>query len=274
MPELPEVETTARYLRERLIGLKVSKAVHFWKRTVGGASSQEFASSLQGLKLQTIGRRGKYLVFEFGDRNRSQFLLGHLRMSGSMDVISSSQEISKHDRVIISFSNKQDLRFNDPRKFGRLFLVKDPNAILSKLGPEPNSPDFCVESFTLQLANKRGAIKPLLLKQNFIAGIGNIYADESLWQAKIHPLRPACSVSQKEARLLTNAMKSILNKAIEQAGTDFGDGVVDGGGYSPVAYGRDGQACKRCGTIIQKILVGQRGTHFCPGCQIHKVNLR
>jgi formamidopyrimidine-DNA glycosylase len=194
-------------------------------------------------------------------------MLVHLKMSGSLKMHTPAVPISKHDRVIFDLDNGQQLRFNDVRKFGRVYWVADPEEITGKHGPEPLDDSFTLKKFRELIATRSGAIKPLLLNQNFLAGVGNIYADESLWSAKIHPLRKVDSLKDAEVAALYRSIRKILNRAIDDQGTDAGDNVIEAGDYTPKVYGREGLPCRRCGTIIHKSWVGQRGTHFCPHCQ-------
>ncbi|MBX7144910.1 MAG: bifunctional DNA-formamidopyrimidine glycosylase/DNA-(apurinic or apyrimidinic site) lyase [Oligoflexia bacterium] len=269
MPELPEVETTARYLDERLRGSVIDSARVQWARTVHCPSVRQFCSQLAGSKVLSVGRRGKYIVMCLQhDKNQPQFfLLGHLRMSGSMEVVARNAVASSHDRVVFALRGGRELRFNDPRKFGRLYLVESPNVLLSGLGPEPLSSEYTVADLAKALAGRRSRIKPLLLDQTFLAGVGNIYADESLWCSRIHPLRIADSLKRDEVGRLYRSIRRILHTAIKYQGTDIGDSVVEYGNYSPRVYGREGAPCPRCRTKIQRMVVGQRGTHYCPNCQ-------
>jgi formamidopyrimidine-DNA glycosylase len=293
MPELPEVETLVRRLREPLIGRTVEDVTIYWKRTIARPAPKEFARLLRGCMVQAIDRRAKYLVFTLrgsepsagfrqrtaapaqaatpaGDPAASQwptlFLLIHLRMSGKLSVMDRSAPIARHDRVVFDLDHGQQLRFNDVRKFGKMWAVLDPAEVGGALGPEPLAADFDLPKFRALVQSRSGALKPLLLNQTFLAGVGNIYADESLWRAKLHPLRTADSLSETEIAALYQAIRHVLRRAIADQGTDAGDGVIEGD-YAPRVYGREGQPCYRCHRPLHKIVVGQRGTHFCPHCQ-------
>lgn len=268
MPELPEVESTVRYLRDRIVGLRIAETTLGWKRTLDRPSAREFDRRMRGCRVHAVDRRGKFIVMALRDsRNAPLFLLGHLRMSGSIDVVAKHAPVSKHDRLLLHFENGKDLRFNDPRKFGRFYLVPDATEVTARLGVEPLDETFTEELFFQQLRSKHGRIKPLLLNQAFLAGVGNIYADESLWRARIHPKRRAQSVTRTEAGALLRELRATLREAIELQGTDAGDGVVEYGSYEPRVYARENLPCHRCGTAIRRIVLGQRGTHFCPACQ-------
>jgi len=266
MPELPEVETTVRYLREKLSDQTIVGSKIFWPRTVSTHSPTSFARALSGLTITTVSRRGKYIEIILGG-TRPRHLFIHLRMSGSLDVIAANNEIDKHDRVVLYLKNGKSLRFNDTRKFGRIYLCDNTDLVAQKLGVEPLSNDFSPEVLFELTRTKKNRLKGLLLDQSVIAGLGNIYVDESLWKAKIHPCTPAGTISLKQCQALYGAITSTLSEAIELAGTDFGDGVVQDGMYSPLVYGRENEPCKRCRRDIIKTRVHQRGTHFCPRCQ-------
>ncbi len=267
MPELPEVETIVRRLRQPLIGRTITKVTYDWPRTIGRPAPKEFRRQVSGLTFHSIDRRAKYLVFTVGQNDNLSYILIHLKMSGRLNIVLTDEPISKHDHVIFDLDNGQQLRFNDMRKFGRVYLVADPAEITGKHGPEPLDSAFTLKKFREMIQSRSGAIKPLLLNQNFLAGVGNIYADEALWLARIHPLRKVDSLKGAEVAALHRSIRKILNRAIDDQGTDAGDGVIEAGDYEPRVYGRAGQPCKRCGHLIHKIWVGQRGTHFCPHCQ-------
>jgi formamidopyrimidine-DNA glycosylase len=277
MPELPEVETLVRQLREPVIGRTIIKVRVYWNRTISRPAPREFMRQLRGLTIQSINRRAKYLVFELAgaaSRRRSrqapglplQFLLIHLKMSGKLSLVTSRAPVEKHDRVVFDLDNGQQLRFNDVRKFGRMHLVPHPDEVTGRHGPEPLDPTFTLKAFRELIKDRRGVIKPLLLNQRFLSGVGNIYADESLWYAKIHPLRQAASLTDAEVAALYRSIRRVLKQAIADQGTDAGDGVIEGD-YHPRVYDRAGKPCYRCHRLIERIVVGQRGTYYCPGCQ-------
>ena len=266
MPELPEVESTVQYLRERVEGLSIQSAQVLWERSIANNGAETFSAQISGCRIKEIFRRGKFVGIRIVGKEE-QFLYTHLRMSGSLDVLSTNIPLAPHDRVIIFLSNGKTIRFNDTRKFGRMYLTSSSADFTSRIGVEPLSPDFTAENLRSILGSKRGAIKTLLLNQSIIAGLGNIYVDESLWRAGIHPLTPCNRVSPERCKLLHKAIQTILSKAIALLGTDFGDGVVYGGMYRPLVYGRVGKPCRRCGSEIRRLVVSQRGTHVCPSCQ-------
>jgi formamidopyrimidine-DNA glycosylase len=266
MPELPEVESTVRYLRERITGLTITDVHLHWPRSVATHTPQQFKKTVSGLTIETVSRRGKFIVIASHEPS-PYFMFVHLRMSGSLDVVAQQSPLAAHDRAILNLSNGKSLRFNDTRKFGRIYLCKDPEQVIGSLGVEPLSAHFSPELLHEATRTRTTRIKTLLLDQRVIAGLGNIYVDESLWKANIHPLTPARKLSASDCSRLQSAIVETLREAIDLSGTDFGDGVVDGGMYRPVVYAQNGKPCARCGTTITKIVVHQRGTHLCPRCQ-------
>ncbi len=275
MPELPEVETLVRRLRAPLIGRTLVKVSVDWPRTIGRPSPREFVRQGRGLTIAAIDRRAKYLVFTLVDRPAAgnvrdgpppYFLLIHLKMSGKLSVVPQRTPRDKHDHVIFDLDDGMQLRFNDVRKFGRVYWLAQPDEVTGKHGPEPLDRTFTAARFRERIKERTGAIKPLLLNQTFIAGVGNIYADEALWRARIHPLRAASSLTDAEIAALYRSIRATLRQAIRDQGTDAGDGVIEGD-YQPRVYGREGQPCYRCHRPIHKMTVGQRGTRFCPTCQ-------
>jgi formamidopyrimidine-DNA glycosylase len=266
MPELPEVESTVRYLQERVTGLTIVDANIHWPRSVATHTPKKFTASVSGLVIERVFRRGKFIVIA-SKSPKPSYIFVHLRMSGSLDVVSQRNPVGAHDRAILELSNGKSIRFNDTRKFGRIYLCQDPASIVGRLGVEPLSSDFTPERLHLETLRRSTRIKTFLLDQRVIAGLGNIYVDECLWKAQIHPLTPAEKLSLDSCSRLHAAIVETLNEAISLSGTDFGDGVVDGGMYQPLVYAQDGKECRRCNTVIKKTVVGQRGTHFCPKCQ-------
>jgi len=265
MPELPEVETVVRSLRKPLVGRKIVGVDVSWARMIQTSNLKKFKRELISSKITGIERRGKFLIFNLENDSPKGILIIHLRMSGALEVFPQTRKNQKHDRVVFYLDNKKKLCFNDVRKFGRVYLVGELAEATKSLGPEPLSLEFA--EFWKMLCAKNGTIKPLLLNQSFIAGIGNIYADECLWRAKLHPLTKASKIKREKAKMLYDAIRKTLKLAIESSGTDIGDNVVEFGNYAPQVYQRDGQACRRCKNIIKRTVVGQRGTHYCPSCQ-------
>lgn len=268
MPELPEVESTVAYLRSRL-GNAVVRDVHVaWGRSVAVPTTARFVTDLKGARFIRFFRRAKYVgmaVRRSGEKE--SHLLFHMRMTGSFDVVAGGEPALPHDRITFFLQDGRELRFHDPRKFGRAYLVPHMSVITAKLGYEPLDQEFGIEQLRALVADKRGSLKTFLLDQRRIAGIGNIYADEILWHARLHPKAAPKDLSARQLKKLHAAIGRVLREAIEKSGTDFGDGVVEMGGYRPRAYGRDELPCRRCGAPIRRIVISQRSTHFCPRCQ-------
>ena len=274
MPELPEVETIARALREggrggpSLIGKKIASAGLLWPRTLASPplrSPEELGERLAGQTVETIDRRGKFLRMGL-DRDT---LLYHLRMSGDLWVEPDHLPPAAHHRFLLGFSDGLRLAFNDPRKFGRVWVTDEPGEVLAGLGPEPLDPRLDPGQFWTLLQARQRQLKPLLLDQSFLAGLGNIYTDEALNRAGIHPLRLSRSLTLGEAEQLLASIREVLQAGIARQGSSI-DWVYRGGDFQNYfrVYGRTGEPCPRCGTPVVRILVGQRSTHFCPNCQV------
>ena len=262
MPELPEVETIARKLKPDLIGRAILSADLRWQRTLAFPTPKKFKQAIKGQVIQDVGRRAKYLNLQLSDYN----LLIHLRMSGDLTIRDSTIRAEQHDRLILQLSDGKSLVFNDTRKFGRVWLTAKPEDVLGKLGPEPLGDDFTVQWLHMALHNKRRQLKPLLLDQTFLAGLGNIYTDEALHLAKLHPLLLSDSLTKKQTEALHEAIHNVLKEGIQRNGASF-DWVYRGGEFKFRVYGRADKECPVCGTKIKRILVGQRSTHYCPKCQ-------
>lgn len=271
MPELPEVETLARHLHHLLAGAVFSSVEVCWLRSVAMPTPQEFACTLPGRTILGVGRRGKFVQFSLSD---SYYLLVHLRMSGQLQVKPLDTSADKHARLIFNLTNGRKLVFYDPRKFGRVYLATDPTLVTGELGPEPLSDDFTPDVFAALLSRHKAALKPLLLNQAFLAGLGNIYTDEALFAAGLHPLHKANTLTPTEVERLYLAIREVLQQAIRNRGTTLPDARYRDAEGQPGnnqeylrVYRRTGEPCPRCGTPIERVLVGQRGTHYCPNCQ-------
>ncbi len=268
MPELPEVETLVSNLKELNLINKSFKEIII--KTPKLIATPFFSSLLKDKKISDIFRRGKYLIFSL---QKDLYLLIHLRMSGHLSV-SNEEKLKKHEHVLFKLSDNRALVYEDIRKFGRLYLTDDLKKILNKLGPEPLDKNFSFSDFFNRL--KKRKLKALLLDQSFIAGIGNIYADEALWEAKLHPEKDAKSLNIHEAKALYDAIRSVLKKGIENKGTSLGKSRQN---FSNVykqfgknqdhlkAYHRDGLPCKRCKKNMVSKKIAQRSSCFCPFCQ-------
>jgi formamidopyrimidine-DNA glycosylase len=268
VPELPEVETIALGLRRELLSRTFTAVDVLWERTVDRPDVPAFCARLTGATVRDVSRRGKFITMSL---DTGQTLLTHLRMTGQFLF---QPDHPTHIRVRFQLDDGRWLFFSDQRKFGRMFLVDDPLEVLGDLGPEPLADDFTAQRLAAMLAGRRGRVKPLLLDQTFVAGLGNIYTDEALWRAQIHPLQPAHTLTPDQAAHLHAGIVTVLRQAIASGGTTLPDrkyvGLQDDPGAhqeSLAVYGRAGQTCPRCGATVERTVVGQRGTHFCPKCQ-------
>jgi formamidopyrimidine-DNA glycosylase len=272
MPELPEVETIARTLRPALVGQTILEADLRWARTLAVPSPRKFREQIRGQKILSVGRRAKFLNLQLSTLREPQGrpfnLLVHLRMSGDLFIKDKNEPPGKHDRLRLFLSNGTVLIFNDTRKFGRAWLTDDLDSIIGHLGPEPLSDEFTSQWLYDNLRRRHRQLKPLLLDQTFLAGLGNIYTDESLHRARLHPLAASDSVKQKQAERLHDAIRAVLAEGIRRNGASI-DWVYRGGEFQNYfrVYDREGKPCPVCGTKIQRLVVGQRGTHVCPKCQ-------
>ena len=274
MPELPEVETVRRGLEKLILGKKISNIdIHYPKMIK--TDLHEFQKEMPGQVIQTMGRRGKYLLFYLSDK----VLISHLRMEGKYFYYPDQVPERKHAHVLIHFKDGGTLVYEDVRKFGTMELLApellEAYFISKQLGPEPTEQDFDLGRFKLALKRSKKPIKSHLLDQTLVVGLGNIYVDEVLWRAKVHPARISQSLTAQEARKVHDETIKVLGQAVEKGGSTirtytnaFGeDGTMQ---EFHQVYDKTGQACSRCGSIIEKIQLGGRGTHFCPECQRRK----
>jgi formamidopyrimidine-DNA glycosylase len=268
MPELPEVESVVRTLRDStpsLIGARIRSVDLVWPGVFSQHPHDAAPALLEGCRFASIGRQGKYMLFTLGcPGGQPLFLVVHLRMTGRLFLVPDCDAIERHTRLALMLDHGLALRFDDPRKFGRVWLTDDPETVTGGMGPDALTvgPD----EFAARLAGHRRQLKPLLLDQSFVAGIGNIYADESLHRAGLHPLRNSSDLLPDESLRLHAAVLSVLNEAVAAGGANI-DGVFKAGSFLVAVYGREGAPCRNCGAAISKIRVGQRGTHFCGQCQ-------
>jgi formamidopyrimidine-DNA glycosylase len=273
MPELPEVEYVARQLRDALPGRRIVRAHVSWPRSVQGVDASEFEARLAGRIITAVGRRAKYLLIYL---DGGEALIIHRRMSGNLHFAGAGEEYA-YVRVAFELDDGRTLLYTDPRKFGRLALAAEADlpTVFAALGPEPLDAEFTPTLLEARLSRRAKPIKALLLDQSVVAGLGNIYADEALFRARIHPLRPANSLTADEIRALWEGIRGALLTGIENGGTTFGrhrDAYNEAGANLEhvEVYRRTGQPCVRCGTPIERTVVSQRGTHFCPHCQRHR----
>jgi formamidopyrimidine-DNA glycosylase len=279
MPELPEVETVARDLRALVVGATIVGASCDWPRTLATHDPDAFATAIAGRTVTDVGRRGKRIVVELsGDRA----LTIHLKMTGQVFVVSADAPSDRHVHVVLALDDGREIRFRDMRKFGRVGLyarsevgdleTDDGEAgPLAGLGPEPLEASFTLRVFRDRLRGRRGRLKTLITDQSFVVGVGNIYADEALWRARLHPLRTAATLRPDDERRLYRDVRGILAEAVERRGSSIDDYTAPGGDGSMQerldVYQREGQPCPRCGRPIRRAVLGQRATHFCSFCQ-------
>lgn len=280
MPELPEVETVARDLRPRLVGATIVGARCSWPRTLRGEDPIAFADAIAGRTVEAVGRRAKLVVIELsGDA----VLTIHLKMTGQLFVVAGSVPVDPYVRLVLELADGRELRFRDIRKFGKVGLYhRDPMTgepiaelggagVFAAFGPEPLDEAFTVREFRRRVRRRKGRLKPLLLDQSFVAGVGNIYADEALWRSRLHPLRSARTLRPADERRLHEAIRAVLSEAVERRGSSIDDYTApDGDGSMQErldVYQRTGEPCHRCGRPIKRIVIGARSTHLCSWCQ-------
>lgn len=272
MPELPEVETVRRGLLKIAAGRKIKGIDVFYGKVITN-DVEKFRQALIGQTILTVDRRGKYLLFRF---TNDLTMVSHLRMEGKYFNQPIGSPIDKHTHVVFEFTDGSELCYHDTRKFGRMTLVKTGQEMtvggLKTIGPEPTAEDFTLPYLKSILQRSRGKIKPFLLNQSHVAGLGNIYADEVLWMSKINPEQPANTLTEQQITDLHDSIIKELAQAIKYKGTtvhSFTNAFGDAGAFQERlnAYGHGGDACPRCGTKMVKIKVAQRGTTFCPHCQ-------
>jgi formamidopyrimidine-DNA glycosylase len=270
MPELPEVETITRKLREGcrgeppILGREIIAVEIRHPKPIAFPSVEKAIEQMRGMRFEEISRRGKFLVC----RLSQGFLLIHLRMSGDLQVVPAGQAPRKHDHVVWHLSGDVDLRYHDPRRFGRIWLVDTPEEVLGALGPEPLAREFTAARLGEMLRTRARLLKPLLLDQTFLAGLGNIYVDEALHRARLHPLRRSDLLRKDEITRLWHGIRAALRVGIARNGASI-DWVYRGGEFQHHfrVYDREGEPCLRCGAKIRRTVVGQRSTYFCPKCQ-------
>jgi formamidopyrimidine-DNA glycosylase len=293
MPELPEVETVARDLQRWVAGARITDAEVRWARTIRHPEPEQFVAEIRGAQISRVGRRAKSVLIHLAD---GRVMTVALRMTGALIVAPAATPDDPYARVVFNLADGRELRYRDVRKFGRIGLweggglqlrrkqpkrgrrVADTKApyrvgdVFGRHGPEPLATTFTAARLAEQLRGRSARLKTLLLDQSFVAGVGNIYADEALWRARLHPLRAADSLTPVEVARLHRAIRSVLRQGITNRGTSLGDyvGADDQPGDNAerlAVYRRTGEPCFRCGRAIERIVVGQRSTHFCPRCQ-------
>ena len=276
MPELPEVETIARELRPDVVGRTIKNAWFDWPNQIKHPAPSEFVAAVRGREIVSVERRAKWLVFALGPASRRgepAVLAIQVKMTGQLDVVPRGAPKDKHVHATFTLDDGHELRLRDTRKFGRLAVYAPERAseVLGTLGPEPLGAELTVRAFRKMLKSRKARLKTLLMNQEFLAGVGNIYADEALWRARLHPLRSAANLRSDQARGLYVALRDVLNEAIARRGSSVDSyRAPEGSGnmqhYLNV-YGRTGKPCPRCGRPTRRIVIGARSTHFCSWCQ-------
>lgn len=270
MPELPEVETHVQELTPLLTGHSIQDVRIFWPKAVVEPDLDSFCHLLVHRTFQTIARRAKYMLFHL---DADWILIVHLRMTGTFRVVPTGSGLHRHARAVLGLDNRQDLCFLDQRKFGRLWLVQDPTPVLAHLGPEPLSRRFTGKFLVQALCRRTAPIKAVLLDQAVAAGVGNIYADEALFRARIHPRRPARDLSEQECLCLCRSIRRVIRTGIRLRGSFIStyrppSGVPGRFQAEHRVFRRTDEPCLHCGTPIARAVIAQRSTHFCPRCQV------
>jgi formamidopyrimidine-DNA glycosylase len=280
MPELPEVETVARDLRGLVLGAEVTGARCSWPPTLRTHAPVAFTATIVGRRIEAVDRRAKLVVIALSGE---AVLTIHLKMTGQLFVVPGATPEDPYVRAVLELADGREIRFRDVRKFGRIGLyprdpatgepVTEPGgaAVFAGHGPEPLDPGFTLAAFRRRIRGRRGRLKPLIIDQSFLAGVGNIYADEALWRARLHPLRSAATLRPPDERHLYHAIRDILGEAVAFRGSSIDDYTApegDGAMQERLAvYQRTGGPCPRCGRPIRRIVIGARSTHFCSWCQ-------
>jgi len=272
MPELPEVETVRRRLEPVLVGRRFDRVEILDPRLTRPEDPHEVAAELTGERVEAVDRRGKYVVVRF---ESGRALLVHLRMTGTLLHVDEVPEEDPHRRAVVRLDDGSDVIYRDVRRFGTWLLSEPGEAqpyLAARLGREPLAQAFTAKRLGEALAGRRAPVKAAILDQRRLAGVGNIYADEALWRARIHPLRPAGELGEDELRALHRGIRAALKAGIERQGATLRDYRTPDGDSGRMqhefkVYGREGEPCERCGRPIEKIRAAGRGTWFCPTCQ-------
>jgi len=273
LPELPEVETIAADLRPQLVGRTITRCELSFPTIVRHPEPEEFIDAVVDHRIESVGRRGKYILIGLGN---SLLLVVHLGMTGQLRIVDEVTPLEKHTHAVFFLDDGRQLRYRDPRRFGRLLLGTEQALLSSKkmprLGPEPIDPDFAADELYRRLRKRKTSLKALLLDQTAIAGVGNIYADESLHRARLRPDRVAGSLSKKSAQRLHESLRESLQTAIVNRGSSvdtYRDAWGEMGGQQEklLVYGRAGEPCFTCGRPLAAIRIAGRTTVFCRRCQ-------
>jgi formamidopyrimidine-DNA glycosylase len=276
MPELPEVETIARELRPLVVGRTITAAWLDWPRQVKHPAPAEFIAGVRGREILSVERRAKWIVVNLGPRTargRPAVLAIQVKMTGQLDVVAPQTPRDKHVHARFNLDAGTELRLHDTRKFGRfaLYTPEEAAEVLGTLGPEPLADELTPREFARMLRGRRARLKTLLMNQEFLAGVGNIYADEALWRARLHPLRSAAGLSAAQSRDLYHSLRDVLEEAIDRRGSSVDSyRAPEGSGemqHFLNVYGRTGMPCPRCGRPTRRMVIGARSSHFCSWCQ-------
>jgi len=267
MPELPEVETIKNELAPWVVGQSFTQVTILDTELVCGCSAEEVRRGLIGQRVESLGRRGKYLIFHLSN---GRSLIIHLRMTGVL--LLNPKGVDRYARAVFHFSNGHRFVFSDRRRLGLIWLVDDADTVVGKLGPEPLDESFTPGILGQRLSRHHIPVKAALLDQCIVAGIGNMYADEALFATRIHPLRKADSLSPEEVQTLYQSIRRVLGAAIGSKGASVDTYVRPEGELGTAHFDfkvahRGGEPCPICGSAIERVLVQNRGTYFCPGCQ-------
>ncbi|MGY3750687.1 DNA-formamidopyrimidine glycosylase [Vagococcus acidifermentans] len=275
MPELPEVETVRKGLEQLVLQKKISEVSVYWPRIIDSPEVELFTHQLIGETIEQVNRRGKFLIFSLTHVD----MVSHLRMEGKYEFHQNGDALAKHTHVVFRFDDGTELRYLDVRKFGRMTLLEKgawpTHPGIRKLGPEPVSEQFHLAPFREGLKRSAKAVKPLLLEQKLVTGLGNIYVDEALFRSRIHPLQEASTLTKQETAVLHSEIIAVLAEAVAAGGTTirtYQNALGEAGKFQVAlsVYGQTGKPCPVCGTPIEKIKVAQRGTHYCPTCQKYR----
>jgi formamidopyrimidine-DNA glycosylase len=273
VPELPEVETIRAGLEPHLVGRTFDRVEILDPRLTRPHDPREVAAELEGESVVAVERRGKYLVVRF---ETGRVLLIHLRMTGSLQLLRDGDDDDPYRRAVVRLDNGSDVAYRDVRRFGTWLLLEPGELepyLATRLGEEPLGRALTARSLADRLARRRAPLKAVVLDQRIFAGVGNIYADEALWWARLHPLRPACELTPEELQSLVGGIRRSLRLGIARQGATLRDYRNADGAAGEMqtefrVYGRDGKPCDRCGHPIEKTRAGGRGTWYCPGCQV------
>ena len=288
MPELPEVETIARELRPLILGRTIIDAWFDWPRQIKHPAPDEFVGRVKGRQILSVDRRAKWIVVSLTGQQGvnsvgdEAVLAIQVKMTGFVHVVARDTPADKHVHFRFTLDDGNELRMRDPRKFGRMGLYRRDEAgnvlgageadeLFAAFGPEPLDDAFTLADFRHRIRRRKARLKTLLMDQGFVAGVGNIYADEALWRARLHPLRSGAGLKPAQERELYDSLRAVLNEGIERRGSSVDSYRAPAGAGNMQhflnVYGRTGKPCPRCGRPTRRIVVGARSTHFCSWCQ-------